>query len=213
MDVLAVCDAVLHSAWLLPVLVALVAIDAPFPVLPSETLLMSAAAMAFGGHDAGMVVGLFLAAVLGSALGDLVVFGLGRSSRRLLARAVDAECGLSSWVRRHLLLRPGIALVGARFVPGGRLVSTAAAGRYGLGLRRFLPWSLASSAAWAVYMLLIGMLLGPITGGSPALSLLAGAVMAAVTALGFAVARRVQARRAALAAQRADRGAELVGVG
>ena len=46
-----------------------------------------------------------------------------------------------------------IALVGARLLPGGRLVSTAAAGRVGLPLRRFLPGSLASSAVWSVYML------------------------------------------------------------
>ncbi|OLT19322.1 hypothetical protein BJF78_11300 [Pseudonocardia sp. CNS-139] len=95
-----------------------------------------------------------------------------------------------------MLARPGVALVGARFVPGGRLVSTAAAGRFGLPLRRFLPWTVASSAAWAVYMLLIGLALGPITGGNPLLSLLAGAVMAVLTAVGFAVAGRVRRMRA-----------------
>jgi membrane protein DedA with SNARE-associated domain len=202
-DVFAVCDAVLHSSWLLPLLVVLIAVDAPFPVLPSETLLMTAAAMAFGSHDAGLVVWLFVASLVGSVLGDLVVFWLGRCSHRLLGRAVDVECGLSGWVRMHLLQRPGIALVGARFMPGGRLVSTAAAGRYGLPLRRFLPWTAASSAAWAVYMLLIGLALGPITGGSPLLSLLAGVAMAVLTGLGFAVGGRVRkvraARRAALA--------------
>jgi membrane-associated protein len=40
----------LHSAWLLPVL----ALDGPFPVLPSEPLLMTASAVAFGGHDVPM---------------------------------------------------------------------------------------------------------------------------------------------------------------
>ena len=196
MDVLTACDAVLRSSWLLPMLVVMIAVDAPFPVLPSETILMSAATTAFGGYDVGMVLGLFAAALVGSVLGDLVVFWLGRCSHRLLARTVGAECAMSSWVRRHVLLRPGIALVGARFVPGGRLVSTAAAGRYGLPLRRFLPWTVASSAAWSGYMLLIGLALGPITGGNPLLSLLAGAVMALLTAAGFAVVRRVRAPRA-----------------
>jgi membrane protein DedA with SNARE-associated domain len=200
-EVLAVCDAVLYSPWLLPVLVVLIALDGPFPVLPSETLLMTAAAVAFGSHDVTGVVGLFVAALVGSAAGDLLVFGLGRSSHRVLAKTIDAEGGLSSWVRRHLLPRPGIALVGARFVPGGRLVSTAAAGRYGLGLHRFVFWSLASSGAWSLYMLLIGLLLGPITGGSPVLSLLAGLVMAVLTALAFAVGRRIQMWRAVRRAQ------------
>ena len=177
-------------------LVVMIAVDAPFPVLPSETILMSAATTAFGGRDAGMVLGLFVAALVGSVLGDLVVFWLGRCSHRLLARTVDAGCGVSAWVRRHVLLRPGIALVGARFVPGGRLLSTAAAGRYGLSLRRFLPWTVASSAAWSGYMLLIGLALGPITGGNPLLSLLAGIVMALLTAAVFAVVRRRRAPRA-----------------
>jgi membrane protein DedA with SNARE-associated domain len=76
-------------------------------------------------------------------------------------------------------------------------VSTAAAGRFGLPLRRFLPWTVASSAAWSVYMLAIGLALGPITGGNPLLSLLAGAVVAVLTAGGFAVASRVRTARAA----------------
>jgi membrane-associated protein len=212
LDVLTVCDAVLHSTWLLPALVVGIALDAPFPVLPTETLLMSAATSAFGEYDAGMVVGLFVAAVIGSVLGDLAVFWLGRYSHRVLGRTAHAEGALSAWVRRHLLQRPGIALVGARFVPGGRLVSTAAAGRFGLPLRRFVPWTVASSAAWSIYMLLIGLALGPITGGDPLLSLLAGVVMALLTAAGFAIARRIQARRAAhkAAARAEDREVELV---
>ncbi|OZM79257.1 DedA family protein [Pseudonocardia sp. MH-G8] len=196
MDVLAVCDAVLRSAWLLPLLVVMIAVDAPFPVLPSETILMSASTTAFGGWNEGMVAGLFAAALVGSVLGDLVVYWLGRCSHRLLARSTDTEYALSAWVRRHMLQRPGVALVGARFVPGGRLVSTAAAGRFGLPLRRFLPWTVVSSAVWSAYMLLIGLALGPFTGGNPLLSLLAGSLMALLTAGGFAVARRMRAARA-----------------
>lgn len=191
LDVSAVCDAMLRSSWLLPLLLVMIAVDGPFPMFPSETLLMSASAMAFGGRDGGLVAGLFAVAVVGSVLGDLAVFWLGRGSHRVVRRAVDTEGALTAWVRRHLLRRPGIALVGARFVPCGRLVSTAAAGRYGLPLRRFLPWTVVSSAAWAVYMLLIGLALGPITGGSPLLSLLAGAVLAVLTGAAFAVAGRL----------------------
>jgi membrane protein DedA with SNARE-associated domain len=195
LDVLSFCNAALHSIWLLPALTVMIGADGPFPVLPSETLLMSASASAFGRHDGPAVAGLFVAAVVGSVLGDLLVFGLGRSSHRLLARTVDAECGLSRWVRRHLALRPGVALVGARFVPGGRLLSTAAAGRFGLSLRRFLPWSFASSVAWSCYMLAVGMALGPLTGGNPLLSLLVGIVMAVVTAGVFAIVARTRRRR------------------
>jgi membrane protein DedA with SNARE-associated domain len=188
--------AVLTSVWLMPVLVVLIAADGPFPILPTETLLMSAWVLAVGEQDVLTVIALFLVAVVGSVFGDLAVFGLGRTSTRVLGRAAHAPSGLATWVRHHMLSRPGRALIGARFVPAGRLVSTAAAGRVGLPVRRFVPWSTASSTVWAVYMLVVGLVLGPLTGGNPLLALLAGAVMAIVTAGGFALIRWVRARSA-----------------
>lgn len=185
--------AVLHNPWLLPLLLVMIALDGPLPVLPSETILMSAAALAFGRHDAWAVLGLFAVSVVGSMVGDVLVFWLGRTSRRMIA-LTDVEHGISGWVSRHLLARPGYALVGARLVPGGRLVSTAASGRFGLPLRRFLPWTLVSSMVWTGYMLLIGLALGPVTGGSPVLCLAAGVVMALLTGGVFALAQAVRAR-------------------
>jgi membrane-associated protein len=194
-DLVRLFDTCLHSLWLLPVLAVMIAADGPVPVLPSETILMSAAAAAFGIGDVRGIVGLFAAALAGSVAGDLLVFALGRSSNRLLPAAAHAECGLAHWVRANLFRRPVVALVGARLLPGGRLVSTAAAGRVGLPFRRFLPGSLTSSAVWSVYMLVVGMLLGPIVGGNPFLSLGAGVVMAVLTAGGFALVQRVRGRR------------------
>ena len=195
MDLVRLFDACLHSLWLLPVLAVMITIDGPVPVLPSETLLMSAAAAAFGTHDVRGILGLFAAALVGSVAGDLLVFWLGRSSNRLLPAAAHAECGLAHWVRANLFHRPVVVLIGARLLPGGRLVSAAAAGRVGLPLHRFLPGSLASSAVWTVYMLTVSMLLGPIVGDNPFLSLAAGVVMAIVTAGGFALAQRLRRRR------------------
>jgi membrane protein DedA with SNARE-associated domain len=193
-DYVRLFDVCLHSLWLLPVLVVMIAADAPVPVLPSETLLMSATASAFGIGDVRGIVGLFLAALVGSVVGDCISFALGRSSNRLLPAAAHADCSLSRWVRANLFRRPVVALVGARMLPGGRLVSTAAAGRVGLPLRAFLPGSFASSFVWSVYMLVIAMVLGPIVGGNPLLSLAAGAVMAVVTAGGFALVKMVRLR-------------------
>ena len=194
-DLVRLFDACLHSLWLLPVLAVMIAADGPVPVLPSETILMSAAAAAFGVHDIRGTVGLFAAALVGSIAGDLLAFWLGRSSNRLLPAAAHADSGLGHWVRANLFHRPVVALVGARLLPGGRLVSPAAAGRVGLPLRRFLPGSLVSSAVWSVYMLAVGMLLGPMVGGNPFLSLAAGVAMAVLTAGGFAVIQRLRARR------------------
>lgn len=203
-------DAVLSSVWLLPVLVLLIAVDGPLPMLPSETLLMSAAAAAFGAHSVLGVAGLFLAALVGSVLGDLVVFGLGRSSNLIVPGAAHGDSAIASWVRSNVFRRPVVALVGARFVPGGRLVSTAAAGRLGVPRPQFVLGSVLSSALWAVYMLVVGLALGPMVGGNPLMCVLAGVVMAVLTAGSFAIGTRVRtalgARRAAAASQRAGSG-------
>lgn len=188
MDVVTGMSTIVASAWLLPVLVVVVAADGPFPVFPSETLLMTAVAVAFAAGDPAAVLALFVAAAVGSVLGDVAVYGFGRSSHRLIAGSDEGRT--ASWVRRHLLRRPGVVLVGARFVPGGRLVSTAAAGRFGLPTRRFLLWSTVSSAAWALYMVGVGRVLEPMTGGNPLLCVLGGFVLAVVTGGLFALAGR-----------------------
>jgi membrane-associated protein len=94
--------------------------------------------------------------------------------------------------------RPAVTIVGARFVPAGRLVSTTAAGRYGVSLRRFLPCSVVSSALWAGYMMGVGLLLGPLTAGDPLRGLLAGITLGGLTAGAFALVDRLRPRRTPL---------------
>lgn len=193
-DPMALLSAVLQSVWLLPVLVLMIAVDGPMPVLPSETVLMSGIASATVHRDLPMLVGLFAAATTGSLLGDLAAYGLGRGSHRMLPRRRDDRYGVARWVRANLFRRPVTSLAVARFVPGGRLVSTAAAGRTGLPLRLFLAGSLVSSLLWSVYMLVVGLVLGPVTGGNPLLCILAGGLMAVLTTGAFALLRRLRAR-------------------
>jgi membrane protein DedA with SNARE-associated domain len=192
----------LHSGWLLPALALLVTLDGPFPVVPSEPLLMTASAVAIGSNDVRMALGLLAAALVGSVAGDHLMFAVGRTSRRV---AVPGDGGIARWVRRNVVGRPAVTIVGARFVPGGRLVSTTAAGRYGLGLRRFMPCSLVSSALWACYMMSVGLLLGPLTGGDPLRGLVAGIVMGGLSAGAFALGTRLRARRRASADRRESR--------
>lgn len=178
----------LHTGWLVPLLAVLVALDGPFPVVPSEPLLMTASAVAIGSQNVPMTVGLLVAAFVGSVVGDLLMFALGRTSRRLVRPGRGA---ITRWVRRNIVRRPAVTIVGARFVPAGRLVSTTAAGRFGLSLRRFLPCSLMSSALWAGYMVGVGLLLGPLTAGDPLRGLVAGIVMGGLTAGAFALVNLV----------------------
>lgn len=182
-------------------LAVLVTLDGPFPVVPSEPLLMTALGVAAG--DPPAVAALLAAALAGSVVGDALMFVGGRTSRRL-----PVENRLTGWVSRHVRARPGATLVGARFLPGGRLVSTVAAGRYGVPPGRFALWSLVSSTAWVLWMLALGLLLGPVIAGDPWRGLAAGCLAAAlVTALTAVAARAVAVLRNALRPARHDPGA------
>jgi membrane protein DedA with SNARE-associated domain len=198
----------LHSAWLLPVLALLVALDGPFPVLPSEPLLMTASAVAFGAQDVPMALSLLAAAFAGSVVGDHLLFALGRTSRGL---GRPGRSGIAAWVGRNIARRPAVTIVGARFVPAGRLVSTTAAGRYGVPPGRFLPCSIASSALWACYIMGVGLLLGPLTGGDPLRGLVAGIAMGALMGGAFALLERLRTRRGR-ASGRAGAGLEVPAV-
>ncbi|WP_344056405.1 DedA family protein, partial [Prauserella halophila] len=181
---------ILGSAWLLPLLALAVLADGPLPFLPSEPVLLSSVAAA---GDPGRVAALAAAAFVGSLAGDAVLYTLGRSSHRFLRGRRD-----DTRVRRHLHRRPMLTLVAVRFLPGGRLVSVAAAGRVRIPVARFAAATLVSSAVWCGYMTGMGLLIAPVTRGDPVLSLLAGICMATVIgAAGEAVRRIGAARRSA----------------
>lgn len=196
-DPTALIGYVLDSPWLLPLLTLAVIVDGPMPLLPSEPVLFSATASALADGDRWRIVALFGAALLGSLLGDGLLYGAGRSSNAVV-RPARADAGVGAWVRRHLHRRPILALVATRLLPGGRLASVTAAGRVRLPLPAFLPATLASSFVWSCWMTGIGMLVGPFIGGDPLLSVLAGALLAVLVATTAGLARRVlRARRRA----------------
>lgn len=182
-------DAVLASPWLLAVLMAMVVVDGPFPFLPSEPLLFAAAARALGDGDVVMIVGVVLAAMLGSLLGDFMLYVLGRGSNRI---APAKRSGVGGWVHRHLHRRPIVALAAVRIIPGGRLVSVTAAGRVGLPTRRFLPATVTSSSIWTAYMTGLGLALSEVTGGDPVLSIVASLLLATLVAGAASLARRLR---------------------
>jgi membrane-associated protein len=193
----ATLEAVLASPWLLGVLLVMVIVDGPFPFLPSEPILFAAAARALGAGDVPMLAGLVAAAILGSLLGDLLLFGLGRTSRRLVP---EGRGRAIRWVHRHVHARPIVALAAVRIVPGGRLASVTAAGRVDLPGRRFLPATVVSSVVWTGYMTGVGVGLAGLTDGDPLWSLVASVSLGALVAALTSLAGRVLSMRRALPA-------------
>lgn len=179
----------LHSPLLLPALAVLVLLDAPFPMVPSEAALMSALGLAAGAHEWWLVAGLVITAFAGAISGDVLMWRLGRTARRL------PDVKVTAWISATVRERPGPVIVGARFVPAGRLVSTLAAGRAGLPFARFLPWAALTSAVWSVYMLLAGLIIAPLVDGDPVRAFVAGLAMAAVLGAAATGVRRAKQSR------------------
>lgn len=169
------------SPWVYLVVLAFAAIDAFFPPLPSESIVVALAAIGASTGEPQLVV-LALAAGAGAFLGDNVTFRVGRSigverfsldRRPRLARAVDRA-------ERELDRRAAILILTARYIPVGRTAVNLTAGATGFPYRRFLPLSLLGASSWAAYSVLIGVLAGTWVKENPLL----GAAVAVVVAAG-----------------------------
>lgn len=169
------------SPWVYLAVLAFAAIDAFFPPLPSESIVVALAAIGASTGEPELVV-LALAAGAGAFLGDNVTFRVGRSigverfsldRRPRLARAVDRA-------ERELDRRAAILILTARYIPVGRTAVNLTAGATGFRYRRFLPLSLLGASSWAAYSVLIGVVAGTWVKENPLL----GAAVAVVVAAG-----------------------------
>jgi membrane-associated protein len=177
------------------VVFAVSAIDAFFPLVPSETVVITAGTLAAGG---GLLLYLVIpAAALGAFAGDNLSYALGDLfGERATKRLFSSEKGqLRLRQAQHLLDRYGaIVIIAARFIPGGRTATTFAAGTFDMTWRRFVLYDAIAATIWATYAGLIGYL-----GGSAfqeiwkALALGLGIALAVAGVI--EVVRRVQARR------------------
>ncbi|WP_461021982.1 DedA family protein [Thalassiella azotivora] len=179
------------SPWLVPVLVLMAAADAVVPMVPSETAVVTAGALAASGPPSLPLV--VLAASAGALLGDHGAYLLGR----LLGPRVPRRlAGARDVAARALRARGGAVIVLARYVPGGRGVVTVTAGATGYPLRRFTPFALLAALSWGTYCGLVGYLGGLAFADDPVRGVLLGVGLALVGTVVVEVALRLRARRA-----------------
>lgn len=190
-------DVVVASGWVYALIVAIAALDAVFPVVPSEATVIAAAALAGAGE---LVFGFVLLAGAGGAvIGDNVAYLLGRAGQ---GRIVERLRRSPTWRERagraeeKLKQRAGTIVVVSRFIPGGRTATMLSAGLVGLSWRRFVLFDLAAGALWAGYAGLIGLVGGKAFADEPLHGLLLAFGLAAALVLAIEGGRRL-ARRAA----------------
>lgn len=152
-----IVDLVSDSPWTYALVLGLVLLDADLPVLPGETVIITAAIAAAEGDISVWLV--FLAGALGGLAGDNVSYFIGHrwggpAYRRLFRSEKARE--RYAWTR-DALERHGLwAIPAIRFVPMGRTAVTLASGTVRIGWRGFFVADLVGVIIWAALQTGIG---------------------------------------------------------
>lgn len=178
------------SPWIYALVFGLAIMDGLLPPMPSETVIVGAAAIsaATGRPDWALIA---FAAAAGAFTGDNLTYALGRmvDTRRvrwLQGRRAQRAIDVAS---RGLMRGGASAIFVARYIPVGRVAVNLTAGAVGFPRRRFVLLSLGAAITWAAYSVAIGYLAGRLFSENPLIGILAGVVLAIV--LGIAVDRTI----------------------
>ncbi|SDY53028.1 DedA family protein [Herbiconiux ginsengi] len=189
-------DAILSAAgspWIYLLIIGIVFVDAFFPPVPSETVVVSAAALGVATGQPNVWIVILLAAV-GAVAGDNLTFWFGRRLGLTRFRWMRREGSVRAfdWARRGLDKRAGVLIVTGRYIPVGRIAVNLTAGATGFPYRRFVPLSIVAGVSWALYSVAVGVLAGAWFRETPLL----GAVVAVVfaIAIGLVIDRITAAR-------------------
>ena len=182
------------SPWLYLVLLAVTIIDGFFPPVPSETVLVAAAAVATSTGEGNLLL-LGVVAAVGAAIGDNIAFWIGRriGTERFAWMRRPRVAAAFAHAQRALDRRSATLILGARYIPVGRVAVNMTAGGLGFPWRRFLPLSLVAGLSWSAFSLVIGLLAGAWIKDQPLLSAGLGIVVALVS--GVVIDRIAAARR------------------
>ena len=153
-----IADWVSGSSWSYFVIFIVAVIDAFFPLVPSETVLVIGGSFASSGDLSLPLV--ILAGAAGAILGDNISFGIGtlvgEKTVKRWFRSEKAHKRLE-WAERTLDERGAYIIIIARFIPGGRIAVTFSAGYIPtFKWRRFIVYDVAAGLIWATYAALLG---------------------------------------------------------
>lgn len=182
------------SPWLYLVLFAVTVIDGFFPPVPSETVLVAAAAVAASTGDGNLLL-LGAVAAIGAAIGDNIAFLIGRrlGTTRFAWMRRPRVAAAFAYAQHALDRRSATLILGARYIPVGRVAVNMSAGALGFAWRRFLPLSLIAGLSWSVFSIAIGLLAGAWIEDQPLLS--AGIGIALALVIGVIIDRIAALRR------------------
>ena len=192
-----IADWVSGSSWSYFVIFSVAVIDAFFPLVPSETVLVIGGSFAASG-DLNLLF-VILAGSVGAILGDNISYGIGslvgeRTVKRWF-RSEKAHKRLE-WAERTLDERGAYIIIVARFIPGGRTAVTFSAGYIPtFPWRRFIVYDIVAGVIWATYAALLGYFGGKTFENHPFYGVLVALGIALALGLVVEVVRHARARR------------------
>jgi len=191
-------DWVSGAWWSYPLIFTVSMLDAFFPLVPSESVVITAGSVASSGGLSIALVILF--ASTGAIVGDNVSYGigswLGEHTVKRLFRNEKARRGFE-WAERQLEERGTYVIVIARFIPGGRTAVTFACGyTHAFRWRRFIVADVIAGVIWGHYAALLGYIGGKSFEEQPWKGLLLAFFVAVAVAAVVELVRHVRRRRA-----------------
>jgi membrane-associated protein len=145
------------SGWAYAIIFLLALLDSVVPIVPSETVVITAGVVAASG-DLNLAL-VIPAAAAGAFLGDNGAYLIGRRfgggvTRRFFSS--EKAQRRMQWAQDQLQERGGELIAIGRFIPGGRTAVTLSAGTLHFPWRRFVLFDAAAALGWALYASLLG---------------------------------------------------------
>jgi membrane protein DedA with SNARE-associated domain len=146
------------SLWIYFWLFSMSLIDAVFPLVPSETIVIATSTL-WKQTGSPLLPLIWLCAAVGAWCGDQLTYLIGsrihiRSLR--LFRGPKGQRTLD-WAEHALLHRGAAFIIAARFIPFGRVAVNLSAGALKFPHRRFMIIDAIAVSIWATYGVLIGI--------------------------------------------------------
>jgi membrane-associated protein len=183
--------------WSYPLIFGVAMVDAFFPLVPGETVAITAGVLAASGQLSLPLC--IAAAALGAFVGDNISYAIGSwSGEHTVKRLFRGEKAHRAfeWAERTLEERGTYLLVVARFIPGGRTAATFSSGYVqSYPWRRFVVADALAALIWGSYAVLLGYLGGKAFEEQPWRGLLLAFGLALAIAAGVEAVRHLRRRR------------------
>src|ERR1700712_4293529 len=157
MDLMAMVDPMMASAWLYPAVFTMAALDAVIPLIPSEAVVLAAGVFAAASAHGPSLPLVIASAAAGIWVGDHLAYLVGRSvlGSKLVMRSgrLRRAAGVAA---RQLDKRGGGLIITARVGPGGRVTMTWVSEMTRFPLPRFSPAAGGGGVGWATYTVALG---------------------------------------------------------